>query len=172
MNSLRLLDLHFNELRGLPHSIGRLSHLEVLNLSSNFSDLTELPDTISDLTNLKELDLSNNQIHELPLSFGRLSSLTKLNLDQNPIVVPPKEIVAQGVEAVKVFMTKRWLDIILDEERKSEIEAQEQQLQTSWLARSASWLNNFVMGISANGSGGQVEAMGKGREDPYLNKQL
>ncbi|PWA81978.1 plant intracellular ras group-related LRR 1 [Artemisia annua] len=40
-------------------------NLEILNLSGNFSDLTSLPFTIGDLTNLKELDISNNQIREL-----------------------------------------------------------------------------------------------------------
>ena len=45
MKSLRYLDAHFNELRGLPIAIGKLTNLEVLNLSSNFSDLRELPET-------------------------------------------------------------------------------------------------------------------------------
>uniref|UniRef100_A0A6N2LGA8 Uncharacterized protein n=1 Tax=Salix viminalis TaxID=40686 RepID=A0A6N2LGA8_SALVM len=46
MKSLRFLDVHFNELRGLPQAIGRLTNIEVLNLSSNFSDLEELPEEI------------------------------------------------------------------------------------------------------------------------------
>ncbi|THG23464.1 hypothetical protein TEA_020369 [Camellia sinensis var. sinensis] len=104
MRSLCVLDVHFNELRVLPLAIGRLTNLEILNLSSNFTDLTELPETIGDLTNLKELDLSNNQIQALPDTFGRLDNLTKLNLESNPLVIPPKEVVNLGVEAVKVFM--------------------------------------------------------------------
>ncbi|KAK9119834.1 hypothetical protein Scep_017927 [Stephania cephalantha] len=127
MKSLRQLDAHFNELRGLPHAIGRLTNLESLNLGSNFSDLTELPETFGDLTNLRELDLSNNQIHALPDTFGRLDNLTKLNLDQNPLVLPPPEVVSKGVEAVKVFMAKRWIDILIEEEHKSKIEAEQTQ---------------------------------------------
>ncbi|CAB4289070.1 unnamed protein product [Prunus armeniaca] len=65
MRSLRYLDVHFNELRGLPYAIGRLTTHEVLNLSSNFSDLTELPESIGDQTSLRELDLRNNQIRAL-----------------------------------------------------------------------------------------------------------
>ncbi|KAK9117300.1 hypothetical protein Sjap_016247 [Stephania japonica] len=163
MKSLRQLDAHFNELRGLPHAIGRLTNMETLNLGSNFSDLTELPETFGDLTNLRELDLSNNQIHALPDTFGRLDNLTKLNLDQNPLVVPPPEVVSKGVEAVKIFMAKRWIDILIEEEHKSKIEAE--QTQTGWLTRSTSWLNNFVSTVSEN-------VAGKSPRDPYLDQQL
>lgn len=169
MYSLRHLDAHFNELRGLPAAIGKLTNLEFLNLSSNFSDLTELPDTFGDLTNLKELDLSNNQIHALPDTFGRLDNLAKLNLDENPLVIPPAEIVKEGVEAVKVFMAKRWLDILVEEEKRSMLEVKEPE-QTGWLTRSTSWLNNFVSGVSGSVSG----YVGSPRtpRDPYLDQQL
>lgn len=165
MRSLRYLDAHFNELRGLPLAIGRLTNLEVLNLSSNFSDMTGLPETFGDLTNLKELDLSNNQIHALPNTFGRLDNLTKLNLEQNPLVIPPSEIVTEGVEAIKLFMAKRWLEILIEEERKSMLEVQE-QAQTGWLTRSTSWLKNTVSGVS--------EYLGspKTPKDPFLDQQL
>lgn len=165
MRSLRYLDAHFNEIRGLPLAIGKLTKLEVLNLCSNFSDLTELPDTIGDLTNLKELDLSNNQIHALPDTFGRLDNLSKLNLELNPLVIPPPEVVKEGVEAVKVFMAKRWLEILMEEERKCMLQVQE-QTQTGWLTRSSSWLKNYVSGVS--------EYLGSPRapRDPYLDQQL
>ncbi|PON96730.1 LRR domain containing protein [Trema orientale] len=165
MRSLRYLDAHFNEIRGLPLAIGKLTKLEVLNLSSNFSDLTELPDTVGDLTNLKELDLSNNQIHALPDTFGRLDNLTKLNLDQNPLVIPPMEVVNEGVEAVKVFMAKRWLEILVEEERKSMLEVQE-QAQTGWLTRSTSWLKGYVSGVS------EYLVSPRAPKDPYLDQQL
>ncbi|OIS96129.1 PREDICTED: plant intracellular Ras-group-related LRR protein 9-like [Nicotiana attenuata] len=170
MKSLRLLDLHFNELHGLPRSIGNLTNLEILNLSSNFNDLTELPDTIGDLTNLKELDLSNNQIHELPDTFGRLDNLTKLNLDQNPLVIPPKEVVYGGAEAVKAFMIKRQLDVLMEEERQN-MEEEERQTLTSLLTRSTSWLS----GVVSNVSGTVAEYLGGVRKldpDHYLNQQL
>ncbi|CAJ1974958.1 unnamed protein product [Sphenostylis stenocarpa] len=172
LKSLRYLDAHFNELHGLPIAIGRLTNLEVLNLSSNFSDLRELPETFGDLTNLRELDLSNNQIHALPDTFGRLDNLTKLNLEQNPLELPPVEIVNQGVEAVKVFMSKMWLDILLEEERKSNQEMQEHE-QGGWLTRSTSWLKNVsgnVIGYIGTAVGTPVSP--KSPRDAYLDQQL
>ncbi|PIA26378.1 hypothetical protein AQUCO_09400023v1 [Aquilegia coerulea] len=173
MTSLRYLDAHFNELHGLPNSVGRLTNLEVLNLGSNFSDLKELPDTFGYLINLKELDLSNNQIHALPITFGRLDNLTKLNLDQNPIVTPPVEIVNNGVEAVKEFMAKRWLDILVEEEEKSMAEENNGWLQrsTSLLTRSTSMLKSYASNVSESVTeylGGGV----KSPRDPYLDQQL
>jgi len=168
MRSLRHLDAHFNELRGLPLAIGKLTNLEILNLSGNFSDLKELPETFGDLTNLKELDLSNNQISALPDSFGRLDNLTKLNLDQNPLVIPPPEVIKEGVEAVKIFMAKRWIDILVEEERKSTLEVQE-QAQTGWLTLSTSWLKTYATGVSATVSGFLGPRVPR---DPYLDQQL
>ncbi|KAF5190721.1 Plant intracellular ras-group-related lrr protein [Thalictrum thalictroides] len=173
MTSLRYLDAHFNELHGLPNSIGRLTNLEILNLGSNFSDLKEIPDTFGYLINLREVDLSNNQIHALPITFGRLDNLTKLNLDQNPIVTPPVEVVNNGVEAVKEFMAKRWLDILVEEEQKSMTEENSGWLQrsTSLLTRSTSMLKSYASNVSESVteylSGGV-----KSPRDPYLDQQL
>lgn len=143
LESLRYLDVHFNKLHGLPSSIGKLANLEVLNLSSNFSNLTELPDAITDLANLKELDLSNNQIQALPESFGQLQNLKKLNLDQNPLVVPPTEIVMEGTEAIKGFMIKWRLASIAAEEQKRIVEANDQN-QHGWLAWGTTMLNSYL----------------------------
>lgn len=169
MKSLSYLDVHFNEIHGLPHAIGRLTNLEVLNLSSNFGDLTELPETIGDLTNLRELDLSNNQIRALPDTFGRLEKLTKLNLDENPLLIPPKEIVSEGVQAVREYMAKRWVDMIAEEQQRSILEANQQQAQTGWLAWGTSLLNDFVSGVSQTVSGYVGE---KSPKDPYLDQKL
>lgn len=168
MGSLRYLDVHFNELHGLPHTIGKLTNLEYLNISSNFNDMTGLPETVSDLVNLQELDLSNNQIRALPYTFGRLEKLTKLNLDQNPIIVPPLEVVNQGVEAVKEYMAKRWLELI-EEQQKNMVETQNPQAQTGWLAWGASLLNN-VAGVSE--SVAEYFGARKAPRDPWLDQQL
>lgn len=169
IKSLRYVDAHFNELHGLPMAIGKLTNLEVLNLSSNFSDLKELPETFGDLSSLRELDLSNNQIHALPDTFGSLDNLTKLNLEQNPLELPPMEIVNQGVQAIKTFMAKRWIDMLAEEERKSKQELEE-EAQSGWLTRSTSWLKNV--------SGNVTEYIGtavmspRSPRDAYLDQQL
>ena len=98
----------------------------------------------------------------LPDTFGPLDNLTKLNLDQNPLVIPLVEVVKEGVEAIKVFMAKRWLDILLDEERKSMLEMQE-LTQTGWLTRSTSWFKNYVTNVS--------EYLGSPK-DLFLDQQL
>ncbi|MCD7464767.1 Plant intracellular Ras-group- LRR protein 9 [Datura stramonium] len=170
MKSLRLLDVHFNELHGLPRSFGNLTNLEILNLSNNFSDLTKLPDTIGNLINLKELDLSNNQIHELPDTISRLDNLTVLKLDENPIVVPPKEVVVEGVEAVKAYMIKRRLDILLAEEPQIMLEEMG-QTPADLLTRSTSWLSGAVSNVLGTVAG-YLDGGGKSDEDHYLNQQL
>lgn len=170
MRSLKYLDVHFNELHGLPYAIGRLTNLEVVNLSSNFSDLAELPETLGDLIKLRELDISNNQIRALPDTFFRLENLTKLNLEQNPLIIPPTEIANKGVEAVKDFMAKRWLDLLAEAQQTSTEEANKQQQdQTGWLSWGTSLMTNFVSGISSIGGylGG-----GNASSDPYLDQQL
>ncbi|WOH05242.1 hypothetical protein DCAR_0624656 [Daucus carota subsp. sativus] len=172
MSSLIFLDVHFNELQGLPRSIGNLTHLEFLNLSSNFSDLTELPDTFGELTNLQELDLSNNQIRELPLTFRHLNNLRKFNIEENPLVIPPKETVKNGVEAVRAYLTQRYHQLLLEEEEKERkrIEAQDESPK-GWFTRSTSWLKDSVTTVSGNVS----EIMGvegTRNQDPLLNQQL
>ncbi|KAK9747852.1 hypothetical protein RND81_02G018800 [Saponaria officinalis] len=164
MKSLEILDVHFNELRGLPLTIGKLTNLVILNLSGNFSDLKELPDTFGDLINLEELDLSNNQLHALPFSFCKLEKLIKLNLDQNPIVVPPTDVINKGVAAVKLYMAKRWADFISDEEEKSR-RGNPKVGETGWLTRSVSKLNEVVSTVS--------EYLGSPRSphDPLLDQE-
>ncbi|XP_054807697.1 plant intracellular Ras-group-related LRR protein 1-like [Prosopis cineraria] len=164
MRSLRYLDAHFNELNGLPSAFGRLTNLEVLDLSSNFADLQELPATFSDLINLKELDLSNNQISALPDTFGRLENLTKLNLEQNPLEVPPKEVVRLGAQTVRNYMTTRLVNI-LNEEERDRIAMQEQS-QMGWLTRSTSWLKSVSENVA------EYVMSPKTPKQAYLNEQL
>ncbi|CAI8597603.1 unnamed protein product [Vicia faba] len=187
LQNLEELNLSANLLESLPDSIGLLQKLKLLNVSGN--KLTALPDSICQCrslveldasfnnlsylpTNIGELDLSNNQIRALPDTFGYLDNLTKLNLEQNPLEVPPVEIVNQGVEAILTFMTKRWIDILQEEERKSNQEMQE-QVEGGWLTRSTSWLKN----VSGNVAGYIGTAVGspmspKSPKEDYLNQQL
>ncbi|VVB04131.1 unnamed protein product [Arabis nemorensis] len=148
MRSLKYLDAHMNEIHGIPNSIGRLTKLEVLNLSSNFNDLIGVPDTITDLTNLRELDLSNNQIQAIPDSFYRLKKLEKLNLDQNPLEIPSQEVANQGAEVVREFMRKRWAKIMAEEEQRIGVEAERYGDETGWVSWGTSMVTNLVSGVT------------------------
>lgn len=164
MRSLSYLDAHFNELHGLPDSFVLLTNLEYLNLSSNFSDLKDLPSSFGDLISLQKLDLSNNQIHSLPDTFGTLESLVELNVDQNPLVVPPSEVVKEGVEAVKMYMGKRRITMLEEEERRRVEEAME-QANAGWITRTTSKLKSYVSDVS--------EYLNPtSPRDPYLEREL
>lgn len=107
LQSLQLLDLHSNKLTNLPSTLGRLTALETLDVSRNFNTLCVLPDALGDLVSLTFLDVSFNQIRELPSSLGKLKSLKRLKLDQNPLVVPPKNVVQHSHEAIMAYLLDR-----------------------------------------------------------------
>ena len=67
------LDLRDMKLTELPESIGQLSQLTKLDLSNN--QLTTLPPSLGQLTQLTHLTLSKNQLTTLPESLGKLSQL-------------------------------------------------------------------------------------------------
>lgn len=170
LRSLRYFDAHFNQLHALPPAIGRLTSLEVLNLSGNFNNLTEVPESISDLCNLRELDLSDNQIRALPDRFGRLEKLLRLNMDQNPLVVPPMAIVEKGAQAVKDFMDMRWADLVA-EKQKTMHEANMPEDQSGWFSWGSSMLTNATSGVVQTifeYTGGRNE----NSKDPWLYQQL
>lgn len=163
MRSLRNLDAHFNSIHGLPIAIGRLTNLEVLNVSSNFSDLTEVPETIGDLINLRELDLSNNQIRALPDTIYQLQNLTKLNLDQNPLIIPPMEIVNRGVDAIKEYMKRRMA--MLEAEQQQMLLEQNEEGEGGWAVWGTSMLRNVYAGVSSYLGTNEPK-------DPMLDQQL
>lgn len=167
MKSLRHLNARFNAIHGLPRGIGRLTHLEILNMSSNFNNLTELPESISNLINLRELDLSNNQIRVLPDTIYQLKNLIELNLDQNPIVVPPIEIVNQGVEPIQDYMMKKRLDMIKAEHER--ISAEEStEAEAGWIQWGSLVLSRAYNGVSKTVS---EYIAGNASDDPFLQEQ-
>jgi Leucine-rich repeat (LRR) protein len=84
------LDLHGMELTELPESIGQLTQLTSLNLSSN--QLTTLPDSLGQLTQLTSLNLSSNKLTTLPDSLGQLTHLTELDLSSNQLTTLPDSL--------------------------------------------------------------------------------
>lgn len=74
----------------LPESLRELSHVTVLNLDDN--NLGELPDWLGDLSQLTELSLSQCELTTVPEAIGGLTRLTDLYLDGNPLGVLPDQV--------------------------------------------------------------------------------
>ncbi|XP_074286090.1 putative disease resistance protein RGA1 [Silene latifolia] len=80
LRRLRVLDFSFPRLKNLPNSIGDLSHLRYLDLSSNYS-LKILPESITKLQNLQVLNLAYSGVRELPKGLRNLHNLRHLVLN-------------------------------------------------------------------------------------------
>ena len=70
------LGLYNKGLTSLPETIGQLTSLKELWLTSN--QLKSLPETIGQLTSLKELYLHENKLTSLPETIGQLTALEEL----------------------------------------------------------------------------------------------
>lgn len=71
----------WNDLTTLPESIGDLTQLTYIDIQ--FNNLTTLPESIGNLTSLEYLSLYNNSLTTLPDSFANLVNLKVLDLDGN-----------------------------------------------------------------------------------------
>ncbi|CCH53979.1 putative serine/threonine-protein kinase pats1 [Fibrisoma limi BUZ 3] len=85
-----ILDLSGLNLSSLPESIGQLTQLTRLYLYDN--QLTILPESIGQLTQLTRLSLHDNQLAVLPESISQLTQLTSLSLHDNQLAVLPESI--------------------------------------------------------------------------------
>ncbi|MDF5712105.1 MAG: leucine-rich repeat domain-containing protein, partial [Nostoc sp. S4] len=72
-----------NQITKIPESIGQLSNLTELVLHKN--QISEIPESIGQLSNLSKLYLYENQISEISEWIGQLSNLTLLSLYENQI---------------------------------------------------------------------------------------
>jgi internalin A len=88
-NSTRL-DLSGLDLTTLPESLGQLSQLKNLYLGVN--QLTVLPEWLGQLSKLESLFLNINQLTALPKSLSRLSQLHTLNLSSNQLAALPEGV--------------------------------------------------------------------------------
>src|SRR5258706_2984878 len=93
------LDLRFLQLTELPDSLGQLSQLETLSLSQN--QLKELPKSIERLTNLKSLSVPGNQLKNLPEWVSNLSQLQFLDISKNQLMRLPESFA--NLENLKIF---------------------------------------------------------------------
>jgi CCR4-NOT transcription complex subunit 6 len=77
------LYLNHNQLSAVPGVIGRLRHLELLDLSGN--QLSSVPPELGMLTRLKELYLFDNNLPRIPHELGTLHQLQTLGVEGNPL---------------------------------------------------------------------------------------
>ncbi|MFX1255958.1 MAG: TIR domain-containing protein, partial [Promethearchaeota archaeon] len=84
------LGLYNKELSVLPTSIGDLTNLKVLLIYKN--KLSSLPETIGNLRNLVELRLHDNRLASLPNNFIHLTNLQRLGLGGNQFKTLPESI--------------------------------------------------------------------------------
>lgn len=78
---LARLNLSGNSLTGLPHSLGKMTHLKMLGLKGN--KLRRLPDGICNLKDMRALFLTSNELALLPKGIEQLTSLRKLQASRN-----------------------------------------------------------------------------------------
>ena len=84
------LNLSYNNLTGIPPTIGLLVHLEEFLLRGN--KISQLPDEIILIRNLQILDVSHNVLKALPKDIGKLPNLTRLNVSNNFLSVIPSSL--------------------------------------------------------------------------------
>lgn len=90
------LDLSGQQLSGarelsiLPESLSQLTQLESLVLSHN--DLTSLPEFLGELTQLRSLTVDANRLASLPYSLGILPNLRSLRLNHNRLTTLPSSL--------------------------------------------------------------------------------
>ncbi|XP_053984268.1 uncharacterized protein LOC128879291 isoform X2 [Hylaeus volcanicus] len=106
---LRMLYMADNNLTELPSEVfTSLRYLEWLDLRNN--QLSSLPNSIESHQCIETLLLQGNKFEELPLELCTLAKLKTLQVARNPLVTPPKEIVALGCKEILEFLRTKWND--------------------------------------------------------------
>jgi internalin A len=84
----RKLDLGDLSLSELPESLEQLTQLQILAVSDN--QLTALPESLGQLTQLQQLYVSHNQLTALPEALGQLTQLKSLDVSRNQLTALPE----------------------------------------------------------------------------------
>ncbi|NOU20112.1 MAG: hypothetical protein HOO91_21355 [Bacteroidales bacterium] len=115
--SLDLSNNHLNDVSFLKDNRGITSldlsnnHLKDISFLKDNTEITSLSlgnNDLSDVSFLKELkgitslDLRNNNLSDVSF-LKELKGITSLYLSENPIIIPPKEIVDGGIEAIHEY---------------------------------------------------------------------
>ncbi|MEM8640497.1 MAG: leucine-rich repeat domain-containing protein [Cyanobacteria bacterium P01_G01_bin.54] len=89
---MQSLNLSGNKLTELPEWLGQLTQLKELSFGNDFggNQLKELPECLGQLTHLQSLYLSSNKLEELPEWLVQLTHLQLLNLSSNKLTELPE----------------------------------------------------------------------------------
>src|SRR5438067_1477689 len=88
------------KLTELPESLSQLTQLESLDLYEN--ELTTLPESLGQLTQLQLLNLRRNRLIALPMQAGELAALKGLYLHGNPLLGLPPEMLGPTLADVQM----------------------------------------------------------------------
>ncbi|XP_052789874.1 E3 ubiquitin-protein ligase LRSAM1-like isoform X2 [Mya arenaria] len=102
LQSLQVLNLENNKLKRIPSTIGQLKCLQTLNVKGNH--LKELPDSVCELKSLRNLDIRENLVTALPKHLCRVRTLETLSLDDFAMKYPPQDICTSGTEDVMKYL--------------------------------------------------------------------
>ncbi|ANB13335.1 Sog2p [Sugiyamaella lignohabitans] len=122
MSQLSYLDISRNRLTEFPAILCQCPRIEILDISGN--QIRSLPSNIGNLSEtLKVLSLSNNLFKYLPPCIAEIIDLQFLEVDNNPIELPPKDILEvrspeEWITNIKNYLLKnrREIQSLIEEE--------------------------------------------------------
>ena len=126
MQKLVLLDMTNNHLVYLPPSVSQCRRLKALYLSDN--PVPAFPKDLLRIHGLQQLRLANTLMTGLPPELAVLTNLRELAIEGNKLIWPPQEVLAEGLEKIKEYVTDHYELLKLDMETVEDmLEAQKLQ---------------------------------------------
>ena len=90
--------------------ISRCKQLSFLQLQHN--ELTELPSSVGELSNLKRLGVQYNKLSELPVSLCQCTELTEIGVESNVLTSLPVSILVAEIVALLSRVNSFFLGVV------------------------------------------------------------